>query len=126
MQWILLLMLNKLGLEALPEVAVRVTPTRYLVPDIVADRQLESPYPTTAVLLCVEILSPEDRVGAMLAKCEEYHAWGVPVGWVIDPVKHVAWEYRADGEPLRIDDGGLLQAGEIAVAVSDIFGQFRA
>jgi len=126
MQWILLLMLNKLGLEALPEVAVRVTPTRYLVPDIVADRQLESPYPTTAVLLCVEILSPEDRVGAMLAKCEEYHAWGVPVCWVIDPVKHVAWEYRADGEPLRIDGGGHLRAGEIAVAVSDIFGQFRA
>ncbi len=123
MQWILLLILNKLGLDALPEVAVRVTPTRYLVPDIVAGRNLDSPYPTEPALLCVEILSPEDRVGAMLAKCEEYYAWGVPVCWVIDPVKKVAWEYRADGEPLRIDDGGLLRAGEISVAVRDLFSE---
>ena len=48
------------------------------------------PYPTEPVLLCCEILSPEDRLGAMLAKSEEYHTWGVPFCWVIDPAKLTA------------------------------------
>ena len=38
-------------------------------------------------------LSPEAVLGATLAMCEEYHAWGVPFTWVIDPVKRAAWEY---------------------------------
>jgi hypothetical protein len=29
------------------------------------------------VHLCVESLSPEDRIGAVIAKCEDYHDWGV-------------------------------------------------
>jgi len=57
----------------------------------------------------------------MLAKCEEYHVWGGPVCWVIDPVTHIAWEYQADGEALRIDDWGLLRAGEITVDMRDLF-----
>ncbi len=68
LEFMLVLMLRKLGLEAVPEVAV---------------------------LLCCEILSPEDRLGTMLATCEEYHAWGVPYCWVIDPVMRTAWEYHA-------------------------------
>ena len=37
----------------------------------------------------------------MLAKCEEYHAWGVPFCWVVDPVKRTAWEYHSAAEPVR-------------------------
>ena len=125
MQLALLLLLNKLGLEALPEVALRITPTKYLVPDVIAAKHLASPYPTEPVLLCVEILSPEDRIGSMLAKCEQYHAWGVPSCWVIDPVKRVAWEYAAGEEPLRIADTGKLQAGDISIAVADLFAQLK-
>jgi Uma2 family endonuclease len=54
------------------------SPTRYLVPDVIADSKLQHPYPTEPVLLCVEVLSAENHIGAMLAKCEQYHAWGVP------------------------------------------------
>ena len=126
MQLILLLLLNKLGLEALPEVTVRLTPTKYLVPDVIAAKHLQSPHPTVPVLLCVEILSPEDRVGAMLAKCEEYHAWGVPYCWVIDPVKRVAWEYAAGVDPSRVADSGQLQVGDIAVGAEDLFTPLKS
>ena len=78
LEFMLVLMLRKLGLQAAPEVTVRLTPTKYLVPDVIAATVLRGPCPTEPVLLCCEILSPEDRLGAMLAKCEEYHAWGVP------------------------------------------------
>jgi Uma2 family endonuclease len=72
-------------------------------------------------MLCVEILSPEDRVGAMLAKCEEYHAWGVPHCWVIDPAKQTAWEYDAQCDPVRVESSGILHAGNLAVRLADLF-----
>jgi Uma2 family endonuclease len=68
------MLLRRLGVLALPELTVRISPTRYLVPDVCVTDDFPGPYPTEPVLLCCEILSPEDRLGAMLAKCEEYHA----------------------------------------------------
>jgi Uma2 family endonuclease len=72
-EFMLCLLLRKQGVE--------------VIPDVIAAPALQRPYPTEPVLLCVEILSPDDRVGAMLAKCEQYHARGVPFCWVIDPEK---------------------------------------
>src|ERR1700728_4402883 len=113
LEFMLVFMLRKLGLQAAPEVTVRISPTRYLVPDVIAAPVLQSPYPTEAVLLCCEILSPEDRLGTMLAKCEEYHAWGVPFCWVIDPDKRAAWEYHSGAEPVRMT--ASVCAGEFTV-----------
>jgi hypothetical protein len=62
---------------------------------------------------------PEDRLGAMLAKCEEYHAWGVPFCWVIDPVKRTAWEYHSAAEPMRVTSA--LCAGKLSVRLEDLF-----
>src|SRR5579863_2315600 len=111
----LMMLLDKQGVEALAEVTVRITPTKYLIPDVIAAPVIQSPYPTEPVLLCVEILSPEDRVGAMLAKCEQYHAWGVPFCWVVDPEKQTAWQYHSGGEPEHINRGGTLSAGDLSV-----------
>ena len=111
--------LRNLGLQAGIEVTVRLLPTRYLVPDVVAARVLRKPYPTEPVLLCCEILSPEDSLGATLAKCEEYHAWGVPFCWVIDPVKQTAWEYHAAAEPVRVNE--TLRAVEYSVDLAELF-----
>ena len=119
LQFMLVLMLRKLGLDAFQEVTVRLSPTKYLVPDVVAATVLQSPYPTEPVLLCCEILSPEDRLGTMLAKCEEYHAWGVPFCWVVDPIKRTAWEYHSSGEPERATE--TLRAGEFAVGLRELF-----
>ena len=119
LEFMLVVMLRKLGLQAAPEVTVRLSPTRYLVPDVIAAPILHSPYPTEAVLLCCEILSPEDRLGTMLAKCEEYHAWGVPFCWIIDPVKLTAWEYHSAAEPARVTS--TLRAGQFTVSLEELF-----
>ena len=37
------------------------------------------PSPPNGVPLYVEILSPDDRIGAMLAKCKQYHDWRSPI-----------------------------------------------
>lgn len=112
-------LLMKLGLDAALEVTVRLSESKYFVPDVIAAEWLENPYPTKPVLLCCEILSPEDRLGAMLAKCEEYHAWGVPYCWVIDPIKRSAWEFHAGAEPVRV--GEELRAGEIRAELVELF-----
>jgi Uma2 family endonuclease len=71
--------------------------------------------------LCVEVLSPTQRQSELFAKCEVYHSWGVHYCWVIDPIAKVAWEYH-DGSPVRTAAAdGDLRAGEISVAVKDLF-----
>jgi Uma2 family endonuclease len=120
-QMLLGMLLRQQGADCRSEVTVRLSPTRFLVPDLVADSVIEDPYPTKPVQLCVEILSPEDRLGAMLAKCESYHAWGVPYCWVIDPVKQTAWEYHANFDPNRIEASGTLHAGNWQAHLAELF-----
>ena len=73
-QYALLMLLRSQGVRPLPELTVRISPTKYLVPDVSVGGDSPGPYPTEPILLCCEILSPEDRLVATLGKCEEYHA----------------------------------------------------
>ena len=114
-------LLSSQGVEALAEVTVQLGPAKFFVPDVIADPVIESPYPIEPVKLCVEILVAEERVGAFLAKCEEYHAWGVPHCWVIDPVKQTGWEYDAQCDPVKVEIGGTLHAANLAVGLADLF-----
>ncbi len=118
-QYTLLTLLRAQGAQALPELTVRLSATRYLVPDVSVTGDFPGPYPTDPVLLCCEILSPDDGLGTMFAKCEEYHTWGVPFCWVIDPAKHTAWEYHRGSEPARATDN--LVAGELSVSLKELF-----
>ena len=120
----LMMLLLKQSVEAYPELTVRIAPNRYLVPGIAVAGDFPGPYPTEPVLLCCEILSPEDRLGAMLGKCEEYHAWRVPFCWVIDLVKRTAWEFHSDAEPVRVP--ATLRAGELSVNLEELFSSLDA
>jgi Uma2 family endonuclease len=118
------MLLRGQGVQPLPELTLHISPTKYLVPDVCVADDFPGPYPTEPVLLCCEILSPEDRLGTMLGKCEEYHAWGVPHCWVIDPVKRTAWEYHASAEPVRATE--TLRAGGISVGIEELFSTLTA
>jgi Uma2 family endonuclease len=120
-QSLLIVLLRQQGAQAFTELTLRLSATKYLIPDVSVAPDFEGPYPTEPVLLCVEILSPEDRVGAMLAKCEEYHAWGVPFCWVIDPEKQTGWQYHAGSDPEHIARGGTLDAGDLSVPLAQLF-----
>jgi Uma2 family endonuclease len=124
-QYMLQALLRKQGMEVLAEVHVRLSPTKYLIPDVIAAPTIQSPYPTEPVLLCVEILSPEDRIGATLEKCEQYHAWGAPFCWVIDPEKQIAWQYHSGGELERIAHSGILTAGRLIVQIEELFSELH-
>ena len=111
------------GLEAVTELTVRLSENRCLVPDVAVQRKdrIQDPYPTDPVHLCVEILSPDDRFSEVLAKCEEYLAWGVPMVWIIDPVNQVAWEFSPNRPLHEVSLDGSLTAPEIAIPLAEIF-----
>ena len=54
-QRVLMTMLQNQGVQAFPELTVRISPTKYLVPDISVTGDFGGPYPTEPVLLCCEI-----------------------------------------------------------------------
>ncbi len=70
-----------------PEYRVRVSPTRYRVPDVcVFARSLPTEQVLTHAPVAVfEIMSPEDRLPRMLVKLRDYELMGVPTIMLIDP-----------------------------------------
>jgi Uma2 family endonuclease len=114
--------------EAASEVTVQLRPGKYFVPDVIVQSRasIRDPYPTEPVHLCIEILSPDDRMSEALGKGEEYHAWGVPTVWIADPDCERAWEYRAGQRPAEIAAGGSLTADGIEIPLSEAFSVLHA
>jgi len=54
-------------------------------------------FPSLAPDLAVEVLSPDDRPGEVLAKVADWLSAGTRLVWVIDPERRLARVYRADG-----------------------------
>lgn len=73
-------------------------------------------------LLCVEVVSPSQLPGEMLAKCERYHRFGVPFCWVVDPVSQRAWEYHRLGEPREVTQA---LAEPCILPLTDVFASDR-
>ena len=55
------------------------------------------PVTITPPLLCVEILSPEDRLPRVAARMQDFLTMGVLNIWVIDPAQRLAYTYTAAG-----------------------------
>ena len=63
-------------------------------------------FPDLAPDLVVEVLSPGDRPGKVLAKVADWLSAGTKLVWVIDPTRRVARVYRLDGteQILTVDE----------------------
>jgi Uma2 family endonuclease len=81
-----------------PEQRVQVSPTRFRVPDVcvITGTPPEQIF-RTPPLICVEILSKDDRISAMRQRVNDYLAFGVRYVWIIDPTERKAWRCTADG-----------------------------
>jgi Uma2 family endonuclease len=77
---------EQLLLHPCVETRMRVRPNRYLIPDVAVFHPDEpNAIPETPPLVAIEILSPDDKMGAVREKLEEYRTWGVPHVWLVDP-----------------------------------------
>jgi Uma2 family endonuclease len=78
-------------------------PDTVRAPDVafVARKRMPPPgttgYPALAPDLAVEVLSPDDRPGEVLAKVADWLSAGTRLIWVVDPERRLARVYRHDG-----------------------------
>ena len=82
-----------------PEQRVQIKPNRFRVPDVcvVAGAEPEEQILTTPPLVCIEIMSKDDRWSQMQEKIDDYLSFGVQHVWVIDPRSRKAYEFTAGG-----------------------------
>ena len=115
--------MSQWGLRVVPELRVQVKNNRFRIPDICALRA-DAPREQIirhAPLLCVEVLSKDDRMSEMEERIDDYFAMGVPCVWTVDPRSRKGRIHTSDRswEP---KDGILRVEGtQIAVPLADVF-----
>ena len=80
------------GIVGFTELRAQITPTRFRISDLCVTIE-----PDPQPFLCIEILSRDDRFGAMQEKIEDYVNFGVKYVWVIDPQTRKAHIFHASG-----------------------------
>ena len=95
------------------EQRVQVSPTRFRIPDVcvVLGKATEQIF-RTPPFLCVEILSPEDRLSKVRERLNDYLRFGVPYVFLLDPETHKAYRWTTGGmsevSELRTDNPDML------------------
>jgi Uma2 family endonuclease len=105
------------GIEVLTELRVQVQPRRYRIPDlcVVVGNPGEQVL-TKPPFICIEILSPEDRMNRMEIRIADYLEMGVPYVWILDPQTRQAYVATKD-EGLREVKNGILRTENPAIEV---------
>jgi Uma2 family endonuclease len=110
---------KKLNIRVWPEQRVQVSPTRYRIPDICVTRG-RGPVPRileSAPLICIEILSSDDRMPRVLRRLDDYVGLGVTHIWLLDPYERVGYSYSASRE-LKLSDDSVFTAPEIPLTIN--------
>jgi Uma2 family endonuclease len=114
---------KQLGIYVWPEMRVQVAPMRFRVPDIaVTTRRVKGRVLREPPLLCIEVLSPEDRASRLEIRIDDYLKFGVPHVWLIDPRRRAAWSYTRDE---RREAVSVLTTREprIELPIADLFSR---
>jgi Uma2 family endonuclease len=119
-------------IEVFSEQRVQVLESRFRIPDVSVISQ-DTPYERivrTPPLLCIEILSSEDRMREIQERLNDYARMGVQCSWVIDPWRGTAFAAGPDailhevgshkGQPIL-----AVPNTPISIAVDDIFAELE-
>jgi Uma2 family endonuclease len=107
---------------AIVEQRVQVRPGRFRIPDVcVLLGETDEQVLTAPPFLCVEILSPEDRMTRVLDRIDDYFKMGVPNVWVVDPVRREAFHATASGDLHRVSDVLRTSNPSLEVPLTEIF-----
>jgi Uma2 family endonuclease len=94
-------------------------PDTVRAPDIAFVRRDRLPDPAThgfpdlAPDLVVEVLSPDDRPGEVLAKVADWLTAGTRLAWTVDPERRLARVYRPDGSETIVTGEGALDGEDV-------------
>lgn len=102
---------------------------RYRIPDIsvMPIRSAPASIILEPPLVVIEILSPEDRFHAVVQKCADYEAFGIPEIWIVNPHSQEVWTVR-DGQAHAAADRRAsfrCEGGEVLVDFNEVFAASR-
>jgi Uma2 family endonuclease len=99
-----------------------VKQSRYRIPDlcVVLGKTKEEIF-TAPPFLCVEILSPEDRMSRVWERLHDYFEMGVANVWVVDPETRVAHIATPSGDLHRVVDTLRTNDPVLEVPLSEVF-----
>ena len=111
-----------LNLEVFTEQRVQVRANRFRIPDVcvVLGGTKEKIF-ATPPFLCIEILSPEDRMSRVWERIHDYFEMGVPNVWVIDPETRFAHIASSAGDLHRVTDVLRTADPVLEVPLAEIF-----
>src|SRR5467141_1790670 len=98
---------------------LRRGPDTVRAPDIAFVRRERLPdpigdgFPELAPDLVVEVLSPGDRAGEILAKVADWLSAGTRLVWVVDPERRLGRVYRSDGSETIVPADGALDGEDV-------------
>lgn len=113
---------QEVPIKVRPELRMRVSPTHYRVPDLLVMRKTQGfeRVLTSPPFLCIEIVSPEDRLSRTTEKVKDYLKFGVEFVWVIDPQTQTAWQYTSDKTEVAKDFLTTTNP-DLSISLSELF-----
>ena len=118
---------RQFGIRVFVEQRIQIAPTRYRIPDIcvvLGSRPTELVF-TSPPLICMEVLSKDDRVEDVRRRINDYLGFGVGYVWVIDPRSRRAWAHTAAGSR-EVEDGVLrTEIEKIEIPLPAIFASLE-
>jgi Uma2 family endonuclease len=110
------------GLHGFVELRTQVRPRRFRMPDVMATRDFpQTRFIRTPPYIVVEILSPEDRIGAPAQKIDDYLDFGIPNIRVVDPARKTISSSTRDGS--RVFTAAVSADGDISIPLDEIFSR---
>jgi Uma2 family endonuclease len=110
-------------IRVLPEQRVQTSETHYRVPDVCVTDASDpfEPIVRVAPLLCIEVLSWDDRMTEIQERVDDYFGMGVQAVWVVDPRRRRAFSAGSGGYLYPVKDELHVEGTPIRVPVADIF-----
>jgi Uma2 family endonuclease len=105
------------------EQRVQVAERRFRIPDVcvvIGEKPKDQVF-RTPPFICIEVLSPEDRMSRVQDRIDDYLKFGVPYVWLIDPASRRAWIYTKNGIHEAVDGILKTENPELIVPLAEIF-----
>jgi Uma2 family endonuclease len=113
------------GIVAGTEMRVQVAATRYRIPDVCVLRRSDpaDDIVKTPPLICIEVLSPDDRVQRVQERFDDYARMGVEHLWLLDPVRRQAWVVLPGGSQTRVEAEFTVPGTPIRIVLAEVFAE---
>jgi Uma2 family endonuclease len=108
-------------IHALPECRLKIRSGKYRVPDVMV-LPVAGSYPPVIEqppLLCIEVVSPDDRLADLVTRAGDYLTLGVPITWIFDPKTKQSFIYSDQGTVESFDP--ILRRGLIELPIAELF-----